>query len=200
MIRLSNKAFLICCIIVLDLLLVVDVYQKNKPQVLGESTIKNQKITPTPTKKPYKFKIKVQIPKLSKTPTPTITPTVSVLQNKETSTQTGDLLTQVNAFRSTKGLSPLVANSETCFFANMRVQEIQSSFNHDGFTNRISSKTLPYPSYSEVAENIAMNPNPNDVVNGWINSPGHNANMSKNVPYGCVVGANNYYVFEAWRP
>ena len=113
---------------------------------------------------------------------------------------TNDLLQQINAFRSGKGLAPLTANSETCFFANLRSQEIITSFNHDGFRSRIDSKTLPYPSYSLVAENIAMNSDPNQVVPNWISSPGHNENMSKDTPFGCVVGNGNYYVFEAWKP
>ncbi len=200
MIRLSNKAILILCIIVLDFLLIADVYKNNKPQVLGINTkiVKKVKATPTPTPTPTPKKLNIKpyiyIPKSSPTPTPT------KAEVKETVSQTGDLLVQINSFRSSKGLSPLSANSETCFFANMRVQEIQSAFNHDGFTNRINSKSLPYTSYSEVAENIAMNSNPNEVISGWINSPGHNANMLKNVPFGCVVGSGNYYVFEAWRP
>lgn len=113
---------------------------------------------------------------------------------------TNDLLQQINSFRSSKGLAHLVANSETCFFADLRSQEIISSFNHDGFRNRIDSKTLPYPSYSSVAENIAYNSDSTQIVPGWINSPGHNENLLKDVPYGCVVGNGDYFVFEAWAP
>ena len=129
-------------------------------------------------------------------PTPTIKPSPATISKKSTQ----DLLQQINSFRSGKGLAPLTANSETCFFANLRSQEIIPSFNHDGFRNRIESGSLPYPSYSSVAENIAMNSDPNQVVPGWINSPGHNENMSKDTPHGCVVGNGNYYVFEAWSP
>lgn len=136
----------------------------------------------------------------TQTPTPEPTPAVTDILVYPYNNLTKDLLQQINDFRSGKGLAPLTANSETCFFANLRSQEIISSFNHDGFRNRIDSNTLPYPSYSSVAENIAMNSDPNAVVPGWINSPGHNENMSKDVPYGCVVSNGNYYVFEAWKP
>jgi len=139
-------------------------------------------------------------PTLKPTSTPTPTPTIKPSPAEVSKKPTQDLLQQINAFRSGKGLSPLSANSETCFFANIRSQEIIASFNHDGFENRIDSNTLPYPSYSSVAENIAMNPDPNQVVPGWISSPGHNENLSKDVPYGCVVSNGEYYVFEAWRP
>ena len=107
---------------------------------------------------------------------------------------------QINDFRAGKGLSPLSTDGNTCGFAVTRASEIVVNFNHDGFENRISSHTLPYPSYHEVAENIAMNSDSNAVVPGWINSPGHNENMSRNVPFGCVGISGNYYVFEAWKP
>ncbi len=113
---------------------------------------------------------------------------------------TNDLLQQINSFRHEKGLGQLSANSEACFFASIRANEIITNFNHDGFRNRIDSKSLPYPSYSKVAENIAMNGDANEVIPGWINSQGHAENLLKDVPFGCVVGNGDYYVFEAWKP
>lgn len=203
--------FLIICLLTLDLFLVLDIKTKNKlpinsniltdqKEVAGIRTVRQKGSAPTLS------------PSLSPSPTPSKGDSRSdldlasnqgpslVSSTKESSPETGDLLQQINSFRSGKGLAPLSANSETCFFTNIRVQEIQSAFNHDGFTNRINSKTLPYSSYSSVAENIAMNSDPNQVVPNWINSAGHNENMSKEVPYGCVVGSGNYYVFEAWAP
>ena len=204
--------FLIICILILDLLLIGDIIDKNKTQVLGVKI--SARPTPTPTKVLIKKPIhRVVVKKITPTPlkikkvsiTPTEAPkptyvaiTVSVAPIQ--APQTSDLLQQINNFRSSKGLSTLTANSETCFFANIRSQEIISSFNHDGFTNRVNSKTLPYPSYSSVAENIAMNSDSNNVVQSWIDSPGHHANLIKDVPYGCVVGNGKYYVFEAWKP
>lgn len=204
MFRLSHRYILIICLIFLDLLLIGNILSHKNTEVLGVKITKKVKPTPTlkikksPTTKPTSTstpsptKAKVLSITLTKSPSPTIPP--------QTAPATTDLLSQVNNFRAGKGLAPVTAKSEVCFFANLRAQEIATSFNHDGFTNRINSKTLPYPSYSSVAENIAMNSNPNDVVPSWINSPGHNANMSKDVPYGCVVGSGNYYVFEAWKP
>ena len=141
------------------------------------------------------------IPGISVHPTSTLTPSQTpsptpISPNKSAS----DLLQQINIFRSGKNLAALSANSETCFFANLRSQEIISNFNHDGFRNRIDSNSLPYPSYSLVTENIAMNSDPNQVVPGWINSPGHAENLLKDAPFGCVVGNGDYYVFEAWSP
>ncbi len=97
-------------------------------------------------------------------------------------------------------MSQVSENTETCAFASARANEISSNFNHDGFTNRVNSNTLPYPTYSTVAENIAMNSDASQVVPGWINSPGHAENMLKDVPFGCVKNSGNYFAFEAWRP
>lgn len=153
-------------------------------KIAGASTIISTAPSPTQTATP------------SPKPTAISTP---ILKTKQYET-TNDLLQQINSFRSSKGLAHLTANSQTCFFANLRSQEIINSFNHDGFRSRIDSKTLPYPSYSTVAENIAMNSDPNAVVPGWISSPGHNENLLKDVPFGCVVSNGEYFVFEAWRP
>ena len=117
-----------------------------------------------------------------------------------TSNGSGDLLSQVNAYRATKGLSPVSEDSHTCSFANTRAAEITSAFNHDGFSSRVSSKNLPYPSYSEIAENIAMSSDPGDVVQAWIDSPGHNENMLKNTPHACIGRSGDYYAYESWRP
>lgn len=151
-------------------------------------------ITPVPTRK------LTPSPYLSKTPS--VGPSFSDTTEPETSTtDIGQLLMkQINDFRASKGLGPLSIDGNTCSFAVARAGEIIGNFNHDGFRSRIDSGSLPYPSYSSVAENIAMNPNPNDVVPSWINSPGHNENMRKDVPYGCVGKNGNYYVFEAWKP
>ncbi len=110
------------------------------------------------------------------------------------------LIQQINQYRSSKGMATVSENTETCAFASTRANEIISNFNHDGFTNRVNSNSLPYPSYSTVAENIAMNSDSNQVVPGWINSPGHAENLLKDVPYGCVGNSGINYVFEGWKP
>lgn len=158
-------------------------------KVAGITTFEESNLpTPAPTQIP------TPTPSPTPSPAPTLTPTPAI------KTPTIDLLGLINQFRLEKGMSPLSANSETCFFANLRSQEIISSFNHDGFRNRIDSKTLPYPTYSSVAENISMNGEASQVIPGWINSPGHAENLLKDAPFGCVVSNGSYYVFEAWRP
>lgn len=145
--------------------------------------------TPAPTKIP------------TPTPSPTPTPTPKSRSDLDLASNQGPtLVSQINDFRASKGLGPVQSDPHTCSFASLRANEITSNFNHDGFRNRIDSKNLPYPSYSSVAENIAMNGDENQIIPGWINSPGHLENLLKDVPFGCVVGNGSYYVFEAWKP
>lgn len=106
----------------------------------------------------------------------------------------------INNYRASKGLSKASSNQGTCAFAKTRSGEISSAFNHDGFNQRISSHTLPYGSYSLVTENIAQTSNSADVVNMWINSPGHAENMQKDTPFICVVQNGNYFAYEGWKP
>ncbi len=137
--------------------------------------------TPAPTEQPA--------PLPTKTPAPV-----------NYDSQTNYFINQINNYRHSQGLSPVQPDPYACNFAKIRASEISNAFNHDGFTNRINNKSLPYPSYSLVTENIAMNSNYQDVVNQWINSPGHAANMRANTPYVCVEATGNYYAYEGWKP
>jgi uncharacterized protein YkwD len=175
---------------------------------LHQNPTKKIKLTPTAIRASSASAKPTAKPSISPKPTikrlinlPSVIPTSTPAKTDNASSDVGlQLMKQINDFRTSKGLSALSTDGHTCAFASVRAGEIVGSFNHDGFRNRIDSKSLPYPSYSSVAENIAMNSDPNAVVNGWINSPGHNENMSKDVPYGCVGRNGNYYVFEAWKP
>jgi uncharacterized protein YkwD len=107
---------------------------------------------------------------------------------------------QINDFRAGKGLPAFTTDGYTCSLAVARAGEITGNFSHDGFRSRIDNKTLPYPSFTGISENIAMNGDPNAVVQGWIDSPGHNENLSKSHAHACVGKSGNYYVFESWNP
>lgn len=110
------------------------------------------------------------------------------------------IMTAINSYRQSKGLSPANTDHNTCAFARTRAAEIAGSFSHDGFTQRIQNKTLPYPTYSSVTENIAQTKDPNKVVSLWINSPGHEKNLTADTPYICVESSGSYYAMEGWKP
>lgn len=149
--------------------------------------------TPTPT------------PELP-TPTPSPVPTVSLRPTRIPQVQIlsksglSNLLFQINTLRKANGLPAVSQDPQTCSFAKIRAREIAFNFTHNGFTNRINSHTLPYPSYHDVTENIAMNDDENDVVPQWISSPGHRENMKKDTPFVCVVRYGKFYAYEGWKP
>lgn len=202
-----NKSFLITCIIILDVLLLINIQNKKNSTVVLIEKPKTIRVASNNSAEIGTAKITIPKPKITVATQAVITSTPapasedsSPKTNTVASNNSGDLLSQVNAYRSTKGLPPVSTDPHTCEFANTRAVEITSTFNHDGFSSRINSKNLPYPSYSEIAENIAMSSNPADVVQAWIDSPGHNENMLKNTPYACIGNSGNYYAYESWRP
>lgn len=229
-----GKPILVILLLLLDLLLINNIVQNKKQEVLGVKTIYKEnsakKIKPkiSPPVLSYslvskKYPTLTLTPTVSPTPSPTQTPSssnstenksmqnssVNIVEPKASAqiktvlssiNSPYSLIQQINQYRSSKGMSQLSENTETCAFASTRASEIVSNFNHDGFTSRTNSNSLPYPTYSSVAENISMNGDSNQVVPGWIDSPGHNENLSKDVPYGCVRNSGNYYAFEAWKP
>lgn len=140
----------------------------------------------------------------SPSPFPTIAPSPTNTPIKPTDIPTNDIglkiLRQINDFRAEKGLPAFSTDGYTCSFAVMRASEIASDFSHNGFRNRIDNKTLPYPTYSGISENIAMNSDPNAVVQGWIDSAGHNENLSKPHTFACIAKNGDYYVFLSWNP
>src|SRR5690606_38000398 len=105
-----------------------------------------------------------------------------------------------NKYRAENSLFPVSMDSATCDFAALRASEIKNDFSHNGFTSRVDNKTLPYSSYSEVRENIAMHYDYKLVVESWRNSPGHATNMLADTPFVCVKQDGDYYAYEGWRP
>jgi uncharacterized protein YkwD len=133
--------------------------------------------------------------------TPAATPKPTVVQSAPPSSSVqAYIMKAINDYRAKYGLAAVKTDSYTCNFAKVRAQEISSSFNHNGFTSRVNSQTLPYPGYHYVNENIAMNYSYQNVVNAWANSPGHAVNMRSDTPYVCVEKYGSYYAYEGWRP
>ncbi|MCL5784689.1 MAG: CAP domain-containing protein [Patescibacteria group bacterium] len=154
-----------------------------------------------PASKPLPTPSSIPTAKPSVTPTPKPSATSTPTPTLPVSNTTGNsYIYQINNYRRSQGLSPVKTDPYTCNFAKIRAGEIVRNFSHDGFTNRINSKTLPYPKFSYVTENIEMNSNSSDVVNQWINSPEHAANLRADTSYACVESSGNYYAYEGWKP
>lgn len=111
---------------------------------------------------------------------------------------TKEVLRLVNIERAKEGLSQLTTNSTLEKAAYIRSQEIKKSFSHtrpngSSFSSILKELNI---SYQAAGENIAYGQRtPEAVVNAWMNSSGHRANiMSKNfnkLGVGCYIDSNN---------
>lgn len=86
----------------------------------------------------------------------------------------------VNAERAKKGISPVKLNTDLRNAAMRRAKEINTSFSHDRPDGSSCFTVLgEYEiSYRYCGENIAYGyGTPENVMNGWVNSPGHYGNI-----------------------
>lgn len=131
------------------------------------------------------------------TPTPTRTPTITP------TTASSDFVRRVielsNAARSQNGLPPLQAQanlgSAAAWFAGDMAAQNYVGANHiDRLGRDIPTRLVGfgYSPYSAVAENIAWGQDsPEAVVNAWLNSPPHRANLLS--PLVCEIGVGYGY-------
>lgn len=134
------------------------------------------------------------------TSNPTTSPTPASITSSLSLNKTGFIMDEINNYRASLGLIGFQTDSYTCNFAALRAKEISGNFNHDGFTDRLNNNTLPFPAYSSIVENIAMNSDYKNVFAAWKNSSGHDANLKKNTTFACVGDYGDYYVFVGWTP
>lgn len=94
------------------------------------------------------------------------------------------VLSLVNTERAKEGLAPLSWNTQVAKAAGVRAVEIQTSFSHTRPNGSNFSTVLRENgvNYRGTGENIAWGQKtPEQVVNAWMNSAGHRANiMNKN--------------------
>lgn len=86
----------------------------------------------------------------------------------------------VNVEREKAGLSDLTINDKAQAAAQIRAGELQQSFSHTrpNGTTPFTALTEAGASYQTAGENIAMGQKtPAEVVNAWMNSAGHRANI-----------------------
>lgn len=142
----------------------------------------NKKDTVTkPTTKKETTKPKTEAPK---TETPkTETPKTDVPKdssNQNNSSFANQVLKLVNAERVKGGLQELTMSSALTAPANKRAQEIKTKFSHTRPNGTQWSTVLDEYGVSvrTAGENLAYGYNtPEAVVEGWMNSPGHRANI-----------------------
>lgn len=101
-----------------------------------------------------------------------------------TSAYAAQVLELVNEERAKSGLAPLTLDASASSAAQTRAKEIVSTFSHTRPNGSSFSTALTEAgaSYRSAGENIAYGQNsPEQVMNSWMNSSGHRANiMSSN--------------------
>ena len=89
--------------------------------------------------------------------------------------------TQVNAAREAAGLDPLALDDALCEAAQVRAEELAQVFDHtrpNGESCFTVLDEVDVGGYHTAGENIAMGYGDADsVMDGWMNSPGHRANI-----------------------
>ena len=127
--------------------------------------------TPTPTPDPT--------PEPEPTPEPTLAPQVTVTE--EAANYEKEVLRLVNVERSKEGLQELSLYSKLSQASAIRANELLESFSHtrpSGEKCFSVFKEVGINSYYACGENIAMGQKtPEQVVDAWMNSPGHRANI-----------------------
>ena len=156
------------------------------PEATTETTPEVTEATPTPTPKPKPTKA----PKptaapatptpVPATPTPVPATPTPVPTADPTSAYAQEVLDLVNAERANAGLAPLTLDSSLNAAARVRAKEITTNWGHTRpngtkCTTAITDQGL---SYSAASENISAGRwSASDVVNGWMASDGHRANI-----------------------
>ena len=91
------------------------------------------------------------------------------------------ILQYINAYRQSKNLSPLEMNAAISTEAlkhSIAMAGGKTPFGHDGFDDRANSIKRQFGSAKKLAENVAYGHlNAKQVVDIWLNSPGHRHNI-----------------------
>lgn len=150
-------------------------------------------------------KPETEAPPVSETPEKpeTETPPVTEKPDAEALSYAEQVVALVNAERAKAGLSALEMNEDITAAANVRAKEIKQKFAHtrpDGssFSSALKEQGA---SFRGSGENIAWGQkSPEQVMNGWMDSDGHRANILnknyKNIGVGYYQDENgvNYWV------
>lgn len=121
------------------------------------------------------------------TPTPIITSTPTPVQlNAKV------LFNDVNTWRIKNGYKPFMRSQELCNVAMKRIPEIKIKATHDGIWKYWNNMQFLIAG-ENLAENFIFE---EAVLNGWINSPEHYANLIKPYTYSCIETDGQYVVEE----
>lgn len=163
-----------------------------------ETTTKKQPITTVPETTTKKQPI-TTVPETTtkKEPAITIPETTTKKENGQNLSYARQVVELVNKEREKAGLNALTIDTKLEEAALIRAKEIEKSFSHtrpngSNFSTVLTENGI---SFRGAGENIAWGQStPEIVMNGWMNSPGHRANILNakftKIGVGYYVGAN----------
>lgn len=108
------------------------------------------------------------------------TPDTETPGNNQNASYMEQVVNLVNMERAKEGLAPLTIDKNVQKAAQVRAEEIVTSFSHtrpngSSFSTALAEQKV---SYRRAGENIAWGQrSPEEVVNAWMNSAGHRANI-----------------------
>lgn len=108
------------------------------------------------------------------------TPDTETPGNNQNASYIEQVVNLVNIERAKEGLAPLTIDKNVQRAAQVRAEEIVTSFSHtrpngSSFSTALAEQNV---SYRRAGENIAWGQrSPEEVVNAWMNSAGHRANI-----------------------
>ncbi|MDR0270696.1 CAP domain-containing protein [Paenibacillus sp.] len=181
--------------------------ETSKPETSKPETSKPETSKPE-TSKPETSKPETSKPETSKPETSkpeTSKPSETTKPDGSTSNQSSfaaEVIKLVNQERANAGLKPLTENAK---LSNMAMDKAKDMSNNHYFDHNSPTYGSPFDmmkqygiSYSYAGENIAQGQRtPSDVMNAWMNSQGHRANiLSANFTTIGVAYYNGYWVQE----
>ncbi len=105
-----------------------------------------------------------------------------------------EVIKLVNAEREKAGLSALFVDEKAMDYAQVRAQELVTSYSH----TRPDGLKKPYDEIGAMNENIARGQGtPMEVVEDWMNSPGHRANILNKDAF--AIGVGCYWTGSEFR-
>ncbi|ROR30826.1 uncharacterized protein YkwD [Mobilisporobacter senegalensis] len=165
-----------------------------KKSTAKKSTAKKSKAKKSAAKKSTAKKNTAKKSTTKPSTTKPSTSTPSTTNGDYNANYANEVLTLVNQERSKAGLSPLKMNTAASNAAKVRAKEIVSKFDHTRPNGQSPFTALDAAgvSYRTAGENIAYGQQtPSAVMNGWMNSSGHRANILKSSFKEIGIGA--YY-------
>lgn len=136
------------------------------------------------------------------------TQTPSTGDSTEASAKVQEVLRLVNMYRAQNGLAALTLSDKLCELATLKAEDMVANgyFDHTSPTYGSPFEMMRQfgVTYSSAGENIAYGQRtPEEVMDAWMNSPGHRANILgesyTEIGIGIAVGSNGIHWVQMFR-